>query len=111
MTNAYLSPAQLRLHEKAVNVCAQHLCLEAEIIEILIAIEAQKVHRLLGYSSLFTYAVEGLGLSESNAYAFPLDKQAKIIRISIARVSTFSRAQRFTFHGKLSACAHLYFIS
>ena len=65
-----LSPALLRLHEQAVNLCARVRALEAEMIEILISIELEKVHRLLGYSSLFSYAVEGLRLSESNAYAF-----------------------------------------
>ncbi|PWU22850.1 MAG: hypothetical protein C5B49_00010 [Bdellovibrio sp.] len=65
-----LSPAQLKLHEQAVKACARHRLQETEIIHLLMDIETGKIHRLLGYSSLFNYSVQALGLSEGNAYAF-----------------------------------------
>ena len=65
-----LSTAQLKLHNLAIELCAGHRRLEAEIVRLLLQIEKQKIFRVLGYSSLFNYAVKALDLSEATAYSF-----------------------------------------
>jgi hypothetical protein len=55
-----------------------HRKLEAELIEVLKALDLLKAYQPLGYPSLFMYAVKELKLTSSVAYAF----------ISVARKST-----------------------
>jgi len=43
---------------------------EAELVSVLEQIERERVFQLLGYESLFVYAVECLRLSPANAYSF-----------------------------------------
>lgn len=58
------------LHERALKLCMQHRRLEFEIIEILEEIERSKIFKTMGYSSLSTYSVRELRLSEATAYQF-----------------------------------------
>lgn len=59
-----------QLHARALNLCGKYLRLEFEIIQILMEIERERVFKFLGFTSLFAYGVEALGLSESVAYTF-----------------------------------------
>ncbi|PIR23593.1 MAG: hypothetical protein COV44_01985 [Deltaproteobacteria bacterium CG11_big_fil_rev_8_21_14_0_20_45_16] len=58
------------LHEKALTLSKDFRRLENELIAVLQEIEAQRIFLELGFSSMFKYATEALGLSEANAYAF-----------------------------------------
>ncbi len=57
------------LHERALRLSRQHRRVESELVAVLTEIESLKLHRTLGFSSLFTYTVSALGLSEPVAYA------------------------------------------
>ena len=56
------------LHEHALRLSRQHRRLESELVAVLTEIERLKLHRTLGFSSLFTYTVSALGLNEPVAY-------------------------------------------
>ncbi len=75
--SSVLDKNQLELHERAIQLSFEFRRLEGELILILGEIDQLKFFKRLGYASLFTYAVDALGLSEANAYAF----------ISVARKS------------------------
>lgn len=64
-----LSTDQLRVHNKALKLCAQLKSTEAELVETLIEVKALQIHQAFGLS-MFRYAVEELHLTESQAYAF-----------------------------------------
>ncbi|MGE0527200.1 MAG: HNH endonuclease [Bdellovibrionales bacterium] len=67
---SHLTPRLRDLHARALSVSRRHRELEWEIVQVLQAVERAKLHKHLGYSSLFTYCVQGLGFSEAVAYAF-----------------------------------------
>ncbi len=58
------------LHSKAIHLSQSHKALEAEIVRVLQEIDAKKLFKKLGQSSLFLYATKVLGFSESVAYSF-----------------------------------------
>lgn len=58
------------LHKQALAVAKQYRQAEAELIEILVQIDALKVYLELGYPSLFRYVIDALALSEHAAYHF-----------------------------------------
>lgn len=94
-----LNPSQQALHEKAISLCRHHRRVEAMIIETLQEIDALKLYKRLGFSSLFQYAVGALGLSESVSYGFiSVSRKAKgIIELQKAiKAQTLSvaKAQR-----------------
>jgi len=64
-----LSTDQLRVHNKALKLCAQLKSTEADLVETLIEVKALQIHQAFGLS-MFRYAVEELHLTESQAYAF-----------------------------------------
>src|SRR4051794_27014542 len=66
------------LHEKALSLAKQYMSSEISLIGCLIQIEKEKLHSVMGYSSLYKYATLGLLLSE--------DRAATLIQI--ARKST-----------------------
>jgi len=53
------------IHKKALEVVAKFKQAEADLISILQEIEDHRVFMKLGYTSLFNYCVQALGLSES----------------------------------------------
>ncbi len=57
------------LHEHALRLSRQHRQTESDLVAVLGEIETLNLHRTLGFSSLFTYTVSALGLSEPVAYA------------------------------------------
>lgn len=57
------------IHEYAVKLARQHRRTEGLLVRVLDEIDTAKFYRTLGYSSLFTYSVSALGLSEATAYA------------------------------------------
>ncbi len=57
------------LHEHALRLSRQHRRLESELVAVLSEIESVNLHRTLGFSSVFSYTVSALGLSEPVAYA------------------------------------------
>lgn len=61
---------QKNLHETALKLSLNFRKTESDLIEILMKIDKARVYLALGYSSLYTYAHEGLGLSEANSHAF-----------------------------------------
>ena len=65
-----LSPEQDRVHKRALKVSRLHARLEWQLIRSLQEVESRRVHKSLGFSSVFKYAVEALRLSESVALAF-----------------------------------------
>ena len=61
---------RLRLvHERALGAALAFRQAEAGLLDALICVEREKVFVKLGFSSMFTYAVQALGLSESVAYS------------------------------------------
>lgn len=64
-----LTQAQVKTHEFALYVGREHRRIEGLLIKILQKVEAQKIYQVLGYTSLFDYAVRAMGLAESVAYA------------------------------------------
>ena len=59
-----------RLHERAMAIVKRFKKCEIELIEILQEVGAKRVFYTLKFSSLFDYAVRGLGLSEEMAYIY-----------------------------------------
>src|SRR5262245_27236240 len=57
-------------HEKAVEVVKRYKRSEIELIEVLEEVERLMVHHALGFSSLYRYTTDGLGLSPEVAYIF-----------------------------------------
>ena len=67
-----VAPLENRLrivHERALDAAFGFRQAEAALLEALICVERERVFVKLGFSSMFTYAVEALGLSESVAYS------------------------------------------
>ena len=58
------------IHEEALSVVKRYKVCEVELIEIFEKSDQFKVHYALGFSSLFKYATDGLGLSPEVAYTF-----------------------------------------
>lgn len=61
---------QFLLHARAIECAAKYRKLEGELLDLIQQIDSQKLFRDLGYSSLFTYIVNALKLSESQAFNF-----------------------------------------
>ena len=59
-----------QIHQQALHCAKAFHRAESELLSILQQVDAEKVYRHFGYSSLFVYATQALRLSESNAYAF-----------------------------------------
>ncbi len=53
------------IHQKAKQLSAQYLRLEAELLEIIQQVENLRVYHHLGYPSLFQYVIQELRLSEA----------------------------------------------
>lgn len=53
------------IHDKALQVAANYKRAEADLISVLQEIDRGRVYSKMGYSSLFTYCVQALRLSES----------------------------------------------
>src|SRR5687768_6319241 len=56
------------LHERALEISGHYRRAEAELVDVLQQIEQHRVFLSLGHASLFQYAVQELGLSESVVY-------------------------------------------
>jgi hypothetical protein len=90
-----------QIHQRAIYLSKKFREAESALLEILQLIDDKKVFRELGYSSLFTYAINALKLSESQAYAFiAVSRKAKQIpelKIAIQQGElTVSEAKRIT---------------
>lgn len=70
MKRISLPPKERALHERALNLSRRHREVEIRLVETLEEIDRLKFFRKLGYSSLFIYATDALGLSETTAYSF-----------------------------------------
>lgn len=64
-----LSADAQRIHARALYLSKVHRKVEIKIVEILLRVLEQKIHRQLGHPSLFDYVVKRLELSEAQAYA------------------------------------------
>lgn len=58
------------IHKKALEVATRFKQAEADLISVLQEVDHAKVFLMLGYTSLFNYCVQALGLSEGVAYNF-----------------------------------------
>lgn len=65
-----LAASEQALHQTAVRLCHQHRQLEWQIIEALQQIDRRRLFKKFGATSVFKYAIDILGLSESVAYNF-----------------------------------------
>jgi len=63
-------PQMDAIHQKALAVAARFKRAEADLISVLQEVQAARVYVKLGYTSLFNYCVQALGLSESVAANF-----------------------------------------
>jgi hypothetical protein len=63
-----LAPALEEIHRSALLAAQEFKQAEVKLLDALVEVEKSGVHLRLGFSSLFTYAVESLGLSEAVAY-------------------------------------------
>lgn len=77
MQSDQISSAQKLADERALKVTHRFLTAEWDLIEALDEVNRTKTHRVLGYTSLFKYSVNRLGLAEGTVYAL----------ISVARKS------------------------
>jgi hypothetical protein len=57
-----------QIHARALDASTRYKTSEADLIEILQQVDQHRVYLQKGYSSLFQYVVQGLGISESVAY-------------------------------------------
>jgi len=100
------------LHERALRLSRQHRRTEAELVAVLNEIEVLKLHRTLGFASLFSYAVSALGLSEPVAYALiNVTRKAREIEALndalVAQKLSVSRASRIVAALTLSNASEL----
>jgi hypothetical protein len=58
------------LHEKALQITKTYLRAESDLISVLQEIDDCRGYREMGFKSLFEYATQGLGLSESVSFNF-----------------------------------------
>jgi 5-methylcytosine-specific restriction endonuclease McrA len=65
-----LSVDQMAIHERALRLVKAHRKIESQLIHVLQEVDRAKFFKKLGQPSLFAYATQVLGLSESLAYAF-----------------------------------------
>lgn len=64
-----LNAKHSKIHDHALELSQTYGRVERELVEALIAVEAERVHQRLGCPSLFVYATQKLRLSESVAFA------------------------------------------
>jgi hypothetical protein len=98
-----LNDRQNRIHKRSLKVATFHGRAEQLLVECLIGVEAEIIHKLLGYRSMFLYATQELKLSEAVALALiSVARKAKhvhALRAAVAegRVSP-SKASRIVAH-------------
>jgi hypothetical protein len=98
-----LNERHSRINRRCVKVAKLHGKAEQMLVEGLIEVEAEKIHKLLGYRSMFLYATEELKLSEAVGLALisvaRKAKELKVLRVAVAqgRVSP-SKASRIVAH-------------
>ena len=76
-----LSSEQQKLHLRAMDLSRKHRRIESDLILVLQEIDSTKLFKKMGYASLFLYAVEALGLTESIAYSF-ISVSRKMLEVS-----------------------------
>src|SRR3954464_9405064 len=107
-----LSTEQKTIHERAMRLADQHRQIEAELIRVLQEVDRTKLFKKLNQPSLFMYATQILGLSESVAYAFiSVSRKSKEIpelqeaidqtRISVSKASRIISAMKIENAGTL----------
>lgn len=90
-----------QIHQKALRIAQSYKRCEVELIEVLEEADKHKVHYKLGFSSLFKYATDGLGLSPEVAYIF-INVARKSAQIPALKVElktgsiTVSKAKRIS---------------
>ena len=94
-----LTKEQSQVHERALAIKRDYDKLEWQMIESLQEIDRLKIFKYLGFPSLFQYAVQGLGFSESVAYSFinVARKAAIVVELKEAlraKVLSVSKASR-----------------
>ena len=79
------------IHKKALEVAMRFKQAEADLISVLQEVENHRVFVELGYTSLFNYCVQALGLSESVASNFvTVARKAREVPVLQAAIQTGS---------------------
>lgn len=88
-----LTSQQKVIHKRATRIAADYLKKEYDLIEILDQVEQSRLFRKLDCSSLFQYATQLLGLSESVAYSLItiMRKSREVPEIKNIAISKASR--------------------
>src|SRR4051812_24727426 len=68
--NMELTEKQKTIHRKALALADNYREVEGKLILVLQQVEETRLYKQLGKASLFTYATQVLGFSESVAYSF-----------------------------------------
>ena len=89
------------IHQKALEVAGRFKRAEADLISILQEVDAARVFTKLGFTSLFTYCVQALGLSESvTANFIAVARKAREIPVLQSAIQsgelTVSKARKIT---------------
>jgi len=63
-----MTPDFEKIHQSALLAAREFKQAELKLLDALLEVEKSSVHLRLGFSSLFNYAVQSLGLSEAVAY-------------------------------------------
>src|SRR5688572_27470396 len=90
-----------RIHQMAVDAAKGYQSSEVRLIEVLQIVNRARVYKTLGYTSLFTYAVEALGLPpervyQLNAVAKKCDEVPALKQAIDDGVLNVSKARRIT---------------
>jgi hypothetical protein len=89
------------LHQKALDAVARLKVSEVHLIAVLQEVDAHRVYRCLGFSSLYRYCTEALGLSEAQAYNY-IAVARKAVEVPALKAAvesgeiTISKARRIT---------------
>jgi hypothetical protein len=62
-----LTHEQKEIHERALRIAKEFQNAETQLIDIIQSVEEKRIFMALGYSSLFSYCLDALKLSESNS--------------------------------------------
>jgi hypothetical protein len=98
-----LTDTQNKIHKRAVKLARIHTKTERHLVQNLVQVESEKIHKLLGRRSLFLYATLELKLSDAVAFALiAVARTAKVFPVLDEAVSegrlSVSKASRIVAH-------------
>jgi hypothetical protein len=98
-----LNERQYRIHKRTVRVAKVHGKAEQILVECLIEVETEKIHKLLGYRSMYLYTTQKLKLSDAVGLSLiTVARKAKdvhALRLAVAEgLVSPSKASRIAAH-------------